>query len=82
MDYGSIVQIVLGLLLAYSFRRQYDMEKKVNDHETRIQVEESTGKERDQVSAAIKTLLRGIAGDIGTIKQEQGYWRGRQESQK
>ena len=79
MDYGIVVQSVLGLLIAYSFRKQYDMEKKVNDHETRIKVEESKGRERDNVSADIKKLLHDIAGAIGTIKQEQEYWRGLQE---
>ena len=82
MDYMTIIQTMMGLIIAYSFKRQYDMEKKVSDHETRIKVEESKGEERDKVAGEIKGLLHDIADDIGKIKQEQGYWRGMQDGQK
>lgn len=81
MEYVEVVGAVLGLMITYSFKRQYDMEKKVHDHETRLKVEEAKGEARDGDSKEIKDLLKTIVGDLSAIKQEQGYWRGRQESQ-
>ncbi len=82
MEAMDLLQTIIGLLVAYSFKRQYDMGKKVDDHETRLKVEESKGAARDKVASDIKDILHDIASDISTIKQEQGYWRGRQEGQK
>jgi len=85
MEY--VIEIALSLLSAFvvflvlAVKKINQMDKVLTDHEARIKVEEAKGSSRDTVAADIKVLLHDIANDLSEIKTEQGYWRGRNESQ-
>jgi len=75
------ISFYLGMVSIFGLRKINQMDSKLTDHEARLKVEESKGSLRDTVAGEIKELLHDIAGDISTIKQEQGYWRGRHEQE-
>ena len=77
----SLTLMVIMTIGSFIIRKINLMDSKITDHEARLQVEESKGTARDKNASEIKTLLHTIAEDIGTIKQEQGYWRGRHEQE-
>jgi len=81
MDVVEIAVSVFLIVFAYILRELSVLKKNNVDHESRLKVEESKGTARDEVASEIKTLLHDIAGDISSIKQEQGYWRGRHEQE-
>ena len=83
MEYIVEAGITLYVLVMsyFGIRKLIKMEDKVTDHESRLKVEESKGTARDTVANDIKELLHDIAGDISTIKAEQGYWRGRHDQE-
>lgn len=80
-------EVVLGIALFmisgvfyYILRQLSTMREKQHTLDNRLGVEEAKGSARDGVSKEIKQLLKHIAEDLSTIKEEQGYWRGRQEN--
>jgi hypothetical protein len=58
------------------------MKDRQTDIDSRLKVEESKGGNRDKIAAQTLEILGKIHDDLTTIKEEQGYWRGRQEGQK
>lgn len=78
---GLIATAIIGAFVRYIISQIKDMKDKQNDLDSRLAVEESKGGQRDAVSAQTLELLGKIHHDISTIKEEQGYWRGKQEGQ-
>ena len=80
----EIVEIAVALFLivfGYILRELSKMKEKQTNIDSRLKVEESKGGNRDKIAEQTLEILGKIHDDLTTIKEEQGYWRGRQEGQ-
>ena len=80
----EVVEVAVGIFLlvfGYILREMSKLKDKQTDIVNRLGVEESKGGMRDTVATQTLELLSKIHQDLSTIKEEQGYWRGRQEHQ-
>ena len=73
---------VFLVVFGYILRELSAMKKHQTEIDSRLGIEESKGGTRDKVATQTLELLTKIHEDLGTIKEEQGYWRGRQEGLK
>lgn len=76
----GIALLMISGVFGYILRQLSKMREKQHELDNRLGIEEAKGSARDGISKEIKQLLKHIAEDLSTIKEEQGYWRGRQEN--
>ena len=81
MELVEIAVTLFLLVFGYILRELSKMKDKQTEINSRLGVEESKGGNRDKVATQTLELLGKIHHDLSTIKEEQGYWRGRQEGQ-
>ena len=75
----EVAMTVFVVVFAYILRELSTMKTKQSSIDSRLSIEESKGGSRDRVAEKTLALLDKIHEDISSIKEEQGYWRGRHE---
>ena len=82
MEYaGQLAGALVFLIVSVFFiRRLVKMEDKLTDLELRTSVAEAKATAHEHDNSEIKELIKQVLAELSDIKQEQGYWRGRQEN--
>ncbi len=75
----EVAAVVFTIVFAYILREISTMKAKQSGMNERLGIEESKGGSRDKIAEKTLALLDKIHTDIGSIKEEQGYWRGRHD---